>query len=479
MKTKLAVLGALLMPYFAIAQIELSLSPLSETFAKPLDLDAANDASPAIYVTEKDGYVQYYDPETKERRVFLDLTDRVDASSDGGVLAMTFHPSFPDSNYIYVNYTGPDGNPAPGFVNYISRFTVMDGMADVDSERRIISSHQSATTRNFGDVVFGPDGYLYLSTGDGGGKLDSKNEAQNPQSLKGKILRIDIDQTTAETNYRVPADNPFVFDDRYRPEIWALGLRNPWRMDFDPFTGDLYIGDRGRSQVQEINYLAAGGRGGKNFGWPCQLGDKSFGGSTAVSCPKPRLKFKDPRLVYPFGDQEDIDGGKVTGGVVYNGPISELQGSYIFGDFYNHKLFILRPGGDGSKDRIRVLDVPIENLSAFGEDGNGNLYALDYNGTIFMLDQPKSTSLVGLITTELGISPNPATDHVSINLPGEMDLHNTHAVLVNSGGKTVRDYGVLPATPSAGLSIAGLSAGMYFLRFQDGQNLATGRLVVR
>jgi glucose/arabinose dehydrogenase len=297
---------------------------------------------------------------------FLDISNRVGSNtSERGLLGLAFHPKYKETGYFYVNYTDNNGNTV------ISRFKVTSDLniADPASEKKLLGVQQPFPNHNGGSVVFGPDGYLYLGLGDGGSQGDPHGNGQSTKTLLGKILRIDIDHGDP---YAIPADNPFASGGG-NAEIWAYGLRNPWRFSFDPATGDLYIGDVGQDIWEEIDYLPAGSPGGANFGWNAMEGKHPFKGSDS------------PSFIAPVIDYSHSEGGcSVTGGYVYRGAVlPEWNGVYFYGDYCSGKVWGLLKNGLDWKSAF-LFDTKM-SISTFGVDENGEIYLAWYGGGIYRL----------------------------------------------------------------------------------------------
>jgi glucose/arabinose dehydrogenase len=302
----------------------------------------------------------------------LDIQDRVDDSaSELGLLGLAFAPDFATSRAFYVNYTA--GSPLR---TVVSRFTADAGLVRVDpkSESKIIEIAQPYTNHNGGEIRFGPDGMLYLGMGDGGSANDPQGNAQKPDALLGKMLRIDVGGTSNGRAYRIPPDNPFVGRQGTREEIWAFGMRNPWRFTFDRQTGAMWVGDVGQNAREEVDII----KKGANYGWNVMEG---FNCRQGNSCDKSR--FEPPVIDYPTADGNCA----VVGGFVYRGEaIPALRGAYVYGDYCSGKVWALR--NDGSKvlvlSQIAAAGGP---MSSFSEDSRGELYALGFGdrGGIFKL----------------------------------------------------------------------------------------------
>lgn len=324
---------------------------------------AVRAGDPALYVAEKPGRVVALVP-GEGPRVVLDLSGRVATGSEQGLLGLAFPH---DGRFLYVDLTDPAGDTR------ILEFRVGARGIDASSEREVLRVEQPYANHNGGQLAFGPDGHLYIGLGDGGSAGDPEGRAQSLGTLLGKILRISPRPAGGEP-YGVPPDNPFVGTPGARPEIWALGLRNPWRFSFDRETGELWIGDVGQGAWEEIDVLPSG-RGGANLGWDLLEGSHPFEGSAG-----------DVRTVPPIYEYPH-DGAvcAVTGGFVYRGEaIPALRGAYVFGDFCAGALEALAPR-PGRAPAHRELGPVVPNLASFGEDAEGELYALSLDGPVYRL----------------------------------------------------------------------------------------------
>lgn len=338
--------------------LDIQLQEVASGLALPLKVVSAYDGSNRIFIVEKGGTIRTLLDGEVNPEPFLDISERVGSDgSEQGLLGLAFHPEFPESNVFFVNYTDTDGNTT------ISRFTVDGETANPDSEEVLLAVEQPASNHNGGHLLFGPDGYLYIGLGDGGGAGDQFGNAQNGATLLGAMLRIDVD---GGDPYGIPEDNPFVGDDSYRPEIWAIGLRNPWRYDFDRETGDLYIADVGQNQIEEINVQPGDSQGGENYGWPIMEGTSCF---DADECDQ-------TGLVLPVAEYTHDDGCSVTGGNVYRGETyPQMTGVYFFSDFCSGNLWGLTQAHGEWQTRL-LLETGY-SVSSFGEDEAGELYLVD------------------------------------------------------------------------------------------------------
>lgn len=342
---------------------------LARGLEMPISIFAPRDGSQRVFVLEQRGRVRLVRGGTLLEAPVLDITDRVSCCGERGLLDLTFDPDFDVNQHVYVNYTDRSGDTV------IARFTAADASAeqiDRSTERVLMKVQQPFGNHNGGQLRFGPDGKLYIALGDGGAAGDPGNRAQRLDTLLGKILRIDIDGDP----YAIPSDNPFVGVDGARGEIWAYGLRNPWRFSFDRTTGDLWIADVGQGRVEEVDFAPSTSRGGENYGW------RKMEGS---SCFEPASGCRSPDLVLPVVEYEHDEGCSVTGGYVYRGRSHrELRGAYIFGDFCSGTIWTARRGEDGRWSREVLMRTAL-TITSFGETSAGEILVLDYSGTLYRL----------------------------------------------------------------------------------------------
>ncbi len=347
--------------------------PFATGLERPVDLADLGDGR--ILVLEQAGVIRQVSNGQVEPAPFMDLRDRVGSrGSEQGLLGIALDPAFDRNGFFYLNYTDQRGNTV------VARYALTpDGrFGDPQSEVRLLYVEQPYANHNGGGLVFGPDGYLYIGLGDGGSAGDPQGRAQDPNTLLGKMLRLDVHSAQP---YAIPADNPFASGSGGRQEIWALGLRNPWRYAFDPATGDLYIADVGQNRWEEVDYLPAGTPPGANFGWNYREGAHPFKGE-----PPAGLTLIDP--IWEYG--HDQGGCSITGGFVYRGQaLPELQGVYIFGDYCSGQVWGLWRTPVSSTFQVLELMRTPANISAFGQDRQGELYLLDHrSGTIYRLERP-------------------------------------------------------------------------------------------
>jgi glucose/arabinose dehydrogenase len=342
--------------------------PVTTALNSPVGLTNASDGSGRLFILEQDGVIRIFQNGSLLATPFLDIRDEVLSGGERGLLGLAFHPQYTQNGYFYVNYTNLQGNTV------IARFQVSvsdPNRADPASENRLIFVQQPFPNHNGGEVTFGPDGYLYLGLGDGGSQGDPENHGQSLNTLLGKILRIDVNHGDP---YAIPPDNPF--QGKGKAEIWAFGLRNPWRFSFDRLTGDLYIGDVGQDMWEEIDFLPAGSPGGTNFGWNYMEGLHAYSNRT----PPQGLQ-----LTAPVTEYSHAFGCAVTGGYVYRGKqLPEWQGVYLFGDYCSGNVWGLLRSPDGTWQQ-KELYQNVGRISSFGEDEAGEIYLTDLTGNLFQL----------------------------------------------------------------------------------------------
>lgn len=345
-----------------VAAQQITLVTVASGFELPLQVTNAGDGSGRIFVTERAGRVRILFAGQVLAEPFLDISERVSTGGEQGLLSVAFPPGYAALGHFYAYYSDLAGNIV------ISRFSVSadPDRADPASEEMLLTiPHPNFANHYGGQLAFGPNDYLYAGTGDGGGAGDPSGNAQSPDSLLGKLLRLDVESGPDPATglaYRIPPDNPFAGGSSPRPEIWALGLRNPWRFSFARATGDLWIGDVGQNSFEEIDMQPAGAAGGWNYGWNILEGNACYG---ADDCTPPD-RYAPPVAVYG----RDL-GQSVTGGYMH-------RGMYVFADFVSGRLFALR--NQAGQWNLVVLAETGLNISALGEDQGGRLYLCDYAG---------------------------------------------------------------------------------------------------
>jgi glucose/arabinose dehydrogenase len=370
---------------------EISLTLIENDLSSPVHITHAGDGSGRLFIVEQRGRIRIRKNGALLDTPFLNIGGpggRVRCCGEEGLLSVAFPPDYATNTtkqHFYVYYTNHDGNLV------IARYTTTSDpdIADPDSEEILLPiEHPTQSNHNGGQLAFGPnDGYLYIGTGDGGGGGDQDNNAQNRLSFLGKILRIDVESDPGDELYLIPDSNPFKNDADYLPEIWALGVRNPWRFGFDRQTGDLYIGDVGQGAYEEIDFQPASSTGGENYGWRCREGMHPFG-NHASECAG--LTLTGPVTEYTHAGDCSVTGGLVYRGVQY----PHLQGIYFHGDFCSGRIRGLRRSG--AMWEAAILANSGLNISSFGEDENGELYAASLGGSIYQLTSiPPDVDLIG------------------------------------------------------------------------------------
>jgi glucose/arabinose dehydrogenase len=351
-----------------VAQAEpiVTLEQVATGLQQPVDIAHAGDTR--LFIVQRNGLIRIFNGTTMLPDPFLDIRNLVTtAGSEQGLLGLAFHPGYAQNGLFYVNYTDRQGD------TNVVRYSVSPdpNRANASSAVRILFIEQPFANHNGGQLRFGPDGYLYIGTGDGGAGGDPDNRAQNLGTLLGKLLRIDVNSASP---YAIPSSNPFVSRAGARPEIWAYGLRNPWRFSFDRQTGELWLADVGQGSWEEVNYQPATSIGGENYGWRRMEGRH---------CLNPATGCNDGTLVLPVIEYDHSSGCSVTGGYVYRGTrFPRFAGKYIYGDFCSGIIWAATRAQNGAVTTRPLLDTNFF-LSTFGEDLNGEIYVADYtNGTL-------------------------------------------------------------------------------------------------
>jgi glucose/arabinose dehydrogenase len=347
---------------------DISLVLTAGGFSQPLGIAHAGDGSGRLFIVEQGGMVRIIRNGTVVATPFLNVSSLLKSiAGEQGLLGIAFPRGYgPGKNYLYTNYTGTQGVGD----TVIARFqtTIDPDVADPASGQTLLTVVQPFANHNGGQLAFGPDGYLYIGMGDGGSGGDPFNNARNPLSLLGKLLRIDVQ--SQPIGYLIPSTNPFAGNASYRPEIWALGLRNPWRFSFDRGTGDLFIADVGQNNYEEVNVQSIASAGGENYGWNIMEGLHCY---NAATCDRTGLTL-------PVTEYDHSRGNcSITGGFVYRGrEYPALQGVYLFGDYCSGSIWGMKRVETAVQ--IRVLLESGLLISTFGEDEAGNLYVADHRG---------------------------------------------------------------------------------------------------
>jgi len=370
----ITLLSFFIFSHQSTAQPVIDLPVFASGFTQPVDIAHAGDDR--LFIVEKAGLIRIIGADGQTLpSPFLDIRDRVNSSaSERGLLGLAFHPNYTENGFFFVNYTDNNGNTR------IARFSVSGNgpnQADPGTELLLLEIDQPFSNHNAGDLAFGPEGFLYIGTGDGGSGGDPRENGQDRLELLGKMLRIDVDNGNP---YAIPDSNPFAFTDGTLDEIWALGLRNPWRYSFDRQTGDLWIADVGQSEREEINRQPAGAGGGQNYGWDCYEGNLQF--ELTADCPA------SDQLTFPLHTYSHDEGDcSVTGGFVYRGSnFPNLQGVYLYADFCSGRIWGLLPAIQGGYVNELLINFENNDIVSFGEDQNGELYVAGIQtGNIYRL----------------------------------------------------------------------------------------------
>lgn len=355
---------------------EIELKEVASGFSQPVAIVSTGNASDTrLFVVEQDGRIRYI--KDGKPADFLDIRSKVKTGAEMGLLGLAFHPDLAKNPYFYVNYTDKNQN------TNVARYTLKsDGTADAGSEKTILQVAQPYPNHNGGGLAFGPDGYLYIGLGDGGSGGDPQNRAQNPNQLLGKMLRINVNSGDP---YSSPKDNMFPDGKGGRPEIWAMGLRNPWRFSFDRKTGDLYIADVGQGDWEEINFQAADAKSGaQNYGWRCYEGSHKF---NTNGC-KDASNYVNPIIEYNHDDGRC----SVTGGYVYRGTqLPALDGKYFYGDYCGGQLYYAELVS--GKWKTMPAAETNHSITTFGEDNTGSLYLASYKtGTVYNINDTANST---------------------------------------------------------------------------------------
>jgi len=333
-----------------------------KAFKNPTDVVFSPDGTGRLFVLEQPGTIRIVKDGKISNDVFLNVASQLTSSgNEQGLLGLAFHPKYSENGLFFIAYTDKKGQPT------LARYAVSKSspdQADASSGKVLLSVPHPFPNHNGGEIEFGPDGYLYWGIGDGGAAADPFDNGQNVQTMLGAILRLDINTDV----YAIPPDNPFKNVEKARPELWAIGLRNPWRFSFDSKTGDLYIADVGQNRWEEIDVQPAGSKGGENYGWAVYEGNMEF---------KPNPDVPRNKVVFPVTEYEHGDAGcSVTGGFVYHGKaLPELDGTYIYGDYCSGWMWTLKRNGTAWTN-TKFMESGFA-ITSFGLDADGELYVMD------------------------------------------------------------------------------------------------------
>lgn len=436
---------------------DIELQLVKSGYSRLLGLEHSGDDR--LFTVEQNGLIEILNPDgTVNPTPFLDLSSIITPNGERGLLGLAFHPDYVTNGFFYVNYINTSGN------TQISRYTVSTNpdVADASSALPIIDYTQPFSNHNGGAIKFGPDGYLYIASGDGGSGGDPGNRSQNINTLLGKLLRIDVDNPSGGNNYGIPADNPFAGAIPGSDEIWAYGLRNPWRFSFDVLTNELWIADVGQNAVEEINKVSAT-EAGLNYGWRCYEGTAPFNNES--TCPD------ESELTFPFAEYDHPAGFSITGGYVYRGTdYPNLQGLYFFADFATSIIGTV----DSSGTLTNLGNFENRSWSSFGQGPDNELYILDFDGSIYKLTTLLSGNDNNVLENAISIFPNPATDSFTIGI--ENDRISTVSIS-DLKGSILINQSVNDKTET--IDINNLTQGIYLVTItNDGGASATKKLII-
>lgn len=447
------ILYALVSTFIMQSQPLVTIVPFASGLEKPVTITNAGDSR--LFVVEQSGRIRIVESSgTVKATPFLDISDMVTSGNEQGLLGLAFHPDYGSNGFLYINYTGKDN------YTHISRFSVSSTDPDIAnpiSEFPILSFAQPYANHNGGDIKFGPDGYLYIASGDGGSSGDPLNNAQDTTKMLGKILRIDVDNGNP---YAIPETNPFAGNKPGLDEIWAYGLRNPWRFSFDRTTGDLWIADVGQASYEEINFQPVLSTGGENYGWKCYEGTHAYDNSMCNA---------GQNYSYPVYEYDHNSGDcSVIGGYVYRGSkYPGMDGYYFFTDYCSDELWSLH-----NSEGTWIIDYYNQfggnGFSTFGEDMNGELYVANVSsGNIYAFQDTSSISDIGKsnIKSNIRIYPNPFSDKLYIEI--DQDHYNLTQVFVyDIYGREV--FSTSDLKNNLCLNLDFLPRGLYMLTFKTG-----------
>lgn len=422
----------------------ITLEEFATGFTAPVEMVHANDSR--MFVVQQNGIIKILQANgTVNSTNFLNISSKITYGGERGLLGLAFHPQYPTNGYFFVYYNDTSGNIT---VARYTRSTTNPDLADPSTEKIILNVPKPFDNHNGGSIHFAPDGYLWVVTGDGGSGGDPNNNAQNKNSLLGKLLRLDINSTAA---YNIPPGNPFVGIDG-ADEVWAYGLRNAWKFNFDTVSGNVMIADVGQGQIEEINRMPLT-QAGINYGWRCYEGNNSY--NTTGCAAQSTMTF--PVAAY------DHSGGKcsITGGYVYRGTqYPALQGRYFFADYCSTQIGSLNPDDSITWSAASTGN----NFSTFGISNQNELFVAALNGKIFRLT---TSAVLGTqesdLSTSIKVYPNPASKTVFIE--GLKDK-NAHIEIINVEGRKVLEQGKIGSDNS--INISGIPAGVYFININSG-----------
>lgn len=452
------------------AQVKIVNAYPNLNFNQPTDYQVADSSSGFVYVTERPGRILRLEnnSKTSSATTVLDISDQISTTGEGGLLGLAFHPNYTENGLLFVYYTAP----AP-FRSVVSRFeaNTTTGSVDKSSETVIFELDQPYTNHNGGQIRFGHDGYLYIALGDGGSGGDPMGNGQDRTTLLGSMLRIDVDQSRNEQNYTIPSDNPFFGNEEgFKEEIFAYGLRNPYRFSFDAETGELWTGDVGQNKIEEVDII----RSGQNYGWNTMEGSECY--SPATGC-------DTSGLTMPVYEYDHSVGQSITGGFVYRGSaIPDLQGAYVYADFISNNVWYFEYDGEKAMNNTLIDEIP--SVIAFGEDENRELFLCSINGTIYKLVPDNTTSVESEMelpesTALLYNYPNPFNPYttISIQIPEAASVEVSIYDMLGNKITTLADRQMSSGNHSFRFDASDLTSGIYICRLKTSSGITETRKI--
>jgi glucose/arabinose dehydrogenase len=448
-------------PVTSLDPAKISFQEITGGLTNPVFITNAGDGSGRIFIIEQPGFIRILKNGTLLGTPFLDIHSIVKSGGEQGLLALAFHPSYRTNGEFYLAYTAPRNGDSTGSNLILERFSVSANNPDLANPGSgvilLTISHPVNSNHNGGTLAFGGDGYLYWSTGDGGSGGDPPNNAQQLNNLLGKLLRLDVDSGTP---YGIPTSNPFYssIDPNVKKEIWAYGLRNPWRLSFDALTHDLYIGDVGQSAREEVDFRLASSPGGENYGWRVMEG---------TICYNPASGCDQSGKILPVAEYDHTLGCSIAGGYVYRGlNFPSLAGYYFYGDYCSGRLFSLHNDPSLGWSSVQMADTPYA-ISTFGEDEQGELYLADYGtGKIYNIRYQETPMVTGSMLAD----PNPT---------GATDVNFTVTFSQPVTGVDTGDF-ILETSGVSGVTVSGVSGSgsIYTVTINTGSGSGTIHLNV-
>ena len=446
---------------------EIELQTFATGLNNPINIKNAGDSR--LFVLEQAGLIQILNSDgSKNNTPFLNINPIVLGGGERGLLGLAFHPDYATNGYFYVNYSNNSGNTV---ISRFTRSTANPDIADDTSELQLLTYIQPYANHNGGDMAFGPDGYLYISSGDGGSGGDPENRAQNLTTLLGKMLRIDVDGNS-NGNYGIPADNPYAASTINMREIWAYGLRNPWKFSFDKSTGDLWIADVGQDVLEEINMMPSTAAG-LNYGWRCYEGNSSY--NQTGSCPP------SSNLTFPIAQYNHTGNGpfkcSITGGFRYRGIANpNFVGLYFFADYCSNEIGMLeQSGANWNMTFSQVFSG--NNWTTFGEDVDGELYIAGIGSDTVFKIVDASLSVDENDAFNVKLFPNPANNEITLDISNStmilqsINIYSVQGKLISS----ISDFN----TQSISISTKELTSGMYFVEITNTEDNRTVKKLIK